>query len=88
MIPSMAQSNSNKASAKAGTTKAKKGAKQVKSGVKQTAKAERNQAQTVAVTAVDLPVGAVLPVTHRVTHLVEPSTGRTSAERMIRAYPA
>src|SRR5262249_54022602 len=60
------QSKNSKSSAKAGVTKAKSGAKQAKSGVKQTVGAEKNQAQSVAEAAVDLPVGAVLRVTDRV----------------------
>ena len=81
------KSNSrNGASAKAGATKAKSGAKQVKSGVKQTAKAEKNQARSVAETAIDVPVGAVLSVTDRVSDLVEPFTGRTSAEKKLQSY--
>jgi hypothetical protein len=78
--------SSNGRSAKAGATKVKSGAKQTKSGAKQVAKAERNQAQTVAAAAVDLPVGAVLSVTDRVSELVEPFTDRSSAERKIKAY--
>ncbi len=76
----------NGSTAKAGATKAKTGAKQVKSGAKQAATAEKNQAQVVAQAAVDLPVGAVLSVTDRVSELVEPFTGRDSAERKIKAY--
>src|SRR3954451_10894345 len=78
--------SSNGRSAKAGTTKVKSGAKQAKSGAKQVAKAERNQAQTVAAAAVDIPVGTVLRVTDRVGDSVEPFTDRSSAERKIRAY--
>ena len=80
------QSSSNKSSAKAGATKTKTGAKQVKSGAKQVANAEKNQAQVVAETALDLPVGAVLSVTDRVGELVEPFTDRTSAEKKLKAY--
>ena len=80
------QSKSSKTSAKAGASKAKSGAKQAKSGAKQVANAEKNQAQVVAEAAVDLPVGAVLSVTDRVGELVEPFTGRTSAEKKIKAY--
>ena len=50
------------------------------------APAEKNQARSVAETAVDLPVGAVLEVTDRLTDLVEPFTGRTTAEKKIKAY--
>jgi hypothetical protein len=82
----MATQSKNGSSAKAGATKVKSGAKQAKSGAKQVANAEKNQAQVVAEAAVDLPVGAVLSVTERVTELVEPFTGRTSAEKKIKAY--
>src|SRR3954454_21627739 len=78
--------SSNGRSAKAGATKVKSGAKQAKSVAKQVAKAERNQAQAVAAAAVDIPVGAVLRVSDRVGELVEPFTGRDSAERKIKAY--
>jgi len=78
--------SSNGRSAKAGATKVKSGTKQAKSGAKQVARAERNQAQTVAAAAVDIPVGAVLSVTDRVGELVEPFTGRSTAERKIKAY--
>ena len=78
--------SSNGSSAKAGATKVKTGAKQAKSGAKQVANAEKNQALVVAETAVDLPVGAVLSVRDRVGELVEPFTGRTTAEKKIKAY--
>ncbi len=58
-------------------------------GTKPTAKAaaaEKNQARVVAETAVDLPVGAVLTVTERVTELVEPFTDRTAAEKQLKSY--
>lgn len=47
---------------------------------------DRNQARAVAETAVDLPVGAVLAVTDRITDLVEPFTGRTEAEKQLKSY--
>jgi hypothetical protein len=50
------------------------------------AAAEKNQARSAAETAVDLPVGAVLEVTGRIGDLVEPFTGRTSAEKKLKAY--
>jgi hypothetical protein len=58
-------------------------------GAKPTAKvpaAEKNQARVVAETAVDLPVGAVLTVTERVTELVEPFTDRTAAGKQLKSY--
>lgn len=44
------------------------------------------QARTVAESAVDLPVGAVLEVSDRVADLVEPFTARSAAERQLKAY--
>lgn len=67
------QSNGNKAA----SSKAKATA---------TKSAEKKQARTVAETAVDLPVGAVLTVTDRVSELVEPFTGRPTAEKQLRSY--
>jgi hypothetical protein len=51
-----------------------------------TATAEKNQARTVAESAVDLPVGAVLVATERISELVEPFTGRTAAEKQLKSY--
>src|SRR4249919_2250319 len=85
-MATQSRSSKNRTSAKTGATKAKTGAKQVKSGAKQVANAEKNQAQVVAAAAVDLPVGAVLSVTDRVSELVEPFTDRTSAEKKLKAY--
>jgi len=48
--------------------------------------AEKGQTRSVAETAVDIPVGAVLTVTDRVTGLVEPFTGRTAAEKQFKSY--
>lgn len=50
------------------------------------ASAEKSQARTAAETAVDLPVGAVLSLTDRVTELVEPFTGRSAAEKQLKSY--
>ena len=44
------------------------------------------QARSIAESAVDLPVGAVLELSDRVTELVEPLTGRTEAEKQLQAY--
>jgi hypothetical protein len=49
---------------------------------------EKRQTRSVAETAVDLPVGAVLSVTDRVTDLVEPFTGRSAAEKQLKSYRA
>jgi hypothetical protein len=51
-----------------------------------TPSANKNQARTAAETAVDLPVGAVLSLTDRVTELVEPFTGRSAAEKQLKSY--
>ncbi len=53
---------------------------------KKTTTAEKNQARTVAESAVDLPVGAVLVATDRISELVEPFTGRTAAEKQLKSY--
>jgi hypothetical protein len=46
------------------------------------------QARSVVESAVDLPVGAVLEVSDRVSELVEPFNGRTAAEKQLRSYSA
>jgi hypothetical protein len=46
----------------------------------------KSQTRSVAETAVDIPVGAVLTVTDRVSELVEPFTGRTAAEKQLKSY--
>jgi len=51
-----------------------------------TTSAGKSQARTAAETAVDLPVGAVLSLTDRVTELVEPFTGRSAAEKQLKSY--
>jgi hypothetical protein len=51
-----------------------------------TTSAEKRQTRNVAETAVDLPVGAVLSVTDRVSELVEPFTGRSAAEKQLKSY--
>jgi hypothetical protein len=56
-----------------------------KSTAKSTA-SEKNQARAVAETAVDIPVGAVLAVTDRISELVEPFTGRSGAEKQLKGY--
>jgi hypothetical protein len=73
----MASTNGSKSSAsKAKTTRAKA----------TTQSAEKRQTRSVAETAVDLPVGAVLSVTDRVSELVEPFTGRSAAEKQLKSY--
>ncbi|MDX6601583.1 MAG: hypothetical protein QOF13_785 [Solirubrobacterales bacterium] len=51
-----------------------------------TTSADKSQTRTVAETAVDIPVGAVLTVTDRVTELFEPFTGRNAAEKQLKSY--
>jgi len=51
-----------------------------------TATSEKNQARAVAESAVDLPVGAVLVVSERLSELVEPFTGRSAAEKQLKSY--
>jgi hypothetical protein len=51
-----------------------------------TTSAEKRQTRSVAETAVDLPVGAVLSLTDRVSELVEPFTGRSAAEKQLKSY--
>jgi len=79
-----------KTQAKRATTEAKKSAK-ASAGAGQraatkTVAAEKNQVQAVAEAAVDLPVGAVLTVSDRLSELVEPWTDRSKAERQLKSY--
>jgi hypothetical protein len=62
------------------------GSKSSASKAKSTTTTEKRQTRSVAETAVDLPVGAVLSVTDRVSELVEPFTGRTAAEKQFKSY--
>ena len=48
----------------------------------------QNQARSVAETVVDIPVGAVLGATDRITGLVEPFTDRGEADKQLKAYRA
>jgi hypothetical protein len=90
----MAESKSNgsksKTQARRATTEAKKSAvktaKASKRAATKTAVAEKNQVQAVVESAVDVPVGAVLAVSDRVSELVEPWTDRSKAERQIKSY--
>jgi hypothetical protein len=68
---------SSKASAKA-KTKAKAAPK--------SAPSRAEQVRAAAERAVDLPVGAVLEVSDRVTDLVEPFSGRAAAEKQLKSY--
>ncbi len=70
-----------------GSSKTK--AKSTRAGAKTTAKSaapEKNQVQTIAGTAVDLPVGTVLNVADRLSELVDPWTDRRAAEKQVKAY--
>jgi hypothetical protein len=62
------------------------GSKSSASKAKSTTTTEKRQTRSVAETAVDLPVGAVLSVTDRVSELVEPFTGRAAAEKQLKSY--
>jgi len=48
--------------------------------------AEKNQARLAAERVVDLPVGAVLTVTDRISELVEPFTDRTGSKKQLKSY--
>lgn len=64
------------------------GSKSSTAKAKATTQAEKGQARSVAETAVDIPVGAVLTVTDRVTELFEPFTARSGAEKQLKSYRA
>lgn len=89
-MATQSKSSKSKTQAKRATTEAKKSAKATASAGKraaqQTVAAEKSPVLTAAETAVDLPVGVVLSVSDRVSELVEPWTGRDSAEKQIKAY--
>jgi hypothetical protein len=80
----------DRAQAKRATTEAKKSTAKAASASKRaatkTAVAEKNQVQTVVEAAVDVPVGAVLSVSDRVSDLVEPWTDRSKAQRQVKNY--
>jgi biopolymer transport protein ExbB/TolQ len=64
-----------------------------KNGTKEAAKtpsraSEKGQVRSTAERSVDLPVGAVLTVGERIADLVEPFTGRSSAEKQLQSYRA
>jgi F0F1-type ATP synthase membrane subunit b/b' len=83
-------SSKSKTAAKRATTEAKKSAAKTAGATKKaavkTAAAEKNQAQTILETAVDLPVGAVLSVSDKIGDIVEPWTSRSKAEKELRSY--
>jgi len=89
MATQSSNSKSKTEAKRAGTEARNAGSDAAKAGGRATAKAaaaEKNQVQAVAESAVDLPVGVVLSVGDRVSDLVEPWTGRDSAEKKIKAY--
>jgi hypothetical protein len=90
MAESKNGSSKSKTQAKRATTEAKKSAgataKATKRAATKTAAAQKNQVQTFAESAVDFPVGVALSVSDRVSDLVEPWTGRDSAERQLKSY--
>jgi len=70
-------------------TKASKASSSAKTKAKAkstSAPSRAEQARTAAERAVDLPVGAVLEVSDRVTELVEPFAGRSAAEKQLKSY--
>ena len=90
MAEAKSNGSKNKTQAKRATTEAKKAAaksaKASKRAATKTAAAEKNQVQSVVQTAVDVPVGAVLSVSDRVSELVEPWTDTGKAQRQIKNY--
>lgn len=75
-----------KTSSKASSSKAKAKTK-AKAQTKATPSLSRtDQVRSAAERAVDLPVGAVLEVSDRVTELVEPFSGRVAAEKQLKSY--
>ncbi|HJX32990.1 MAG TPA: hypothetical protein VJ257_02230 [Solirubrobacterales bacterium] len=94
MAATSSSGKSTKTQAKRTATDAKRtatDAKRTAGSTSRTAKVaapEKNQVQSVAETAVDLPVGVVLSVTDRVSELFEPWTGRDGAEKQVKAYRA
>jgi hypothetical protein len=79
--------NSKRSVKSTGTVKSTATGTVKSSGTAKSASAkDSNQLKSVAEAAVDLPVGAVLGVTERISDLVEPWTGRSAAEKQIKAY--
>lgn len=74
-MPTQASSNSKTAKAK---SKAPKSAS--------TPPSRTEQARSFAESAVDLPVGAVLELSDRVSDLVEPFAGRAEAQKQLQSY--
>jgi hypothetical protein len=55
-------------------------------GAVETPASRSERARSAAETVVDVPVGVVLEVSDRVAELVEPFTGRDSAEKQLKSY--
>jgi hypothetical protein len=88
----MPTQSSNQKSAKTAKTQSKRTVTNAKrtansaTGAAKAAAPQKNQVQSVAEAVVDIPVGAVLGVSDRIADLVEPWTGRSAAEKQIKAY--
>ena len=68
------------------TQSSKSSSTKAKAQTKKAAPSRAEQARSVAQSAVDLPVGAVLEVSDRVTELVEPFAGREAAQKQFKSY--
>jgi hypothetical protein len=68
------------------SSKASSGVKPKASAKTASAPTRSEQARSVAESAVDLPVGAVLEVSDRVADLVDPFSGRSAAEKQLKSY--
>jgi hypothetical protein len=80
-MPTQSSKSTSKAKSK-GKAKAKTATKSAPAPAPSRVKQVRSAAER----AVDLPVGAVLEVSDRVTDLVEPFSGRTAAEKQLKSY--
>jgi hypothetical protein len=73
-------------SSKASSSKPKSQARPKSQAKPAPAPTRAERARSVAESAVDLPVGAVLEASDRVAELVEPFSGRDAAERQLKSY--
>ena len=80
-MPTQAKSSSNSSSKSTKTQ-----SKAPKKSTSAAATSRTVQARSLAESALDLPVGAVLEISDRVAELVEPLTGRAEAEKQLQAY--
>jgi hypothetical protein len=76
-------SNSSKASS---STKSRAKSTSAAKSASATAPSRVEQARAAAERAVDVPVGAVLEVSDRVSELVEPFAGRGAAQKQLKSY--